>query len=357
MMTRPPLVAALALTALVACAGNEDSSGYINLQGECMGTTWSAVIALPGGTSRQALVKIIQGKLDEVDRTMSTWKEESDLSRFNRAAAGEVVEVDPLTLDVMELCGPIVEATGGAFDPTVRPLVEAWGFGSYDDKEGPSSEDVTTALALVGWKGVEVRDGGLVKKRDGVEVDFSAVAKGYAVDLAANALLEAGCARFLLECGGEVVVRGKNSSGDLWRVGVDDPLGQVPHFERLALTGRAVATSGDYRNVRKVDGRIVAHAIDPRSGQPIDHDLASVTVVADTCARADALATAALVMGPDEALALLEAQENVEGYLLTRVEKDGKTALDVTMTSGMSALVMPPVPAAPASPPLPAEAK
>ncbi|WP_419190410.1 FAD:protein FMN transferase [Saltatorellus ferox] len=322
-----------------------------------MGTSWSAVVEVPRGTSGKGLGGLIQGRLDAVDLAMSTWKEGSDLSRFNRAGAGDEVAVGQLTLDVMALCGPLVEVTGGAFDPTVRPLVEVWGFGSYDDVEDPSPEEIQAALGLVGWGGVEVRDGALVKARDGIEVDLSAVAKGYAVDLAAAALVQAGASHFLLECGGEMVLRGKNTSGEMWRVGIDDPLlpegadplspmnfAPRPPFARLSLTGSAVATSGDYRNVRKVEGRIVAHAIDPRTGQPIDHDLASVTVVADSCARADALATAALVLGPDRALALLESEAGVEGYLLTRVREGEKTTLAVTMTPGMEALVMPPIP-------------
>ncbi|MFT7170095.1 MAG: thiamine biosynthesis lipoprotein [Paracoccaceae bacterium] len=321
-----------------------------------MGTGWKATVAVPGGTSRSALKTVIQGRLDAVDLAMSTWKEDSDLSRLNRARVGEVVEVDPLTLNVVALCGPLIELTGGAFDPTVGPLVRLWGFGSYDEVEAPSVEAVNSARGLVDWSAIEVLGSGLVRTRDGVELDFSAVAKGYAVDLAAAALLEAGCSSFLLEVGGEMVLRGKNAGGDPWRVGIDDPLPPAGSeansplnfaarrpIARLSLSGKALATSGDYRNVREIDGRVVAHAIDPRTGQPINHNLASVTVIAATCAEADALATAALVLGAEGALILLEARPGVEGYLLSRVGSGADVTLKVTRTSGMKALEMAPV--------------
>ena len=150
-----------------------------------------------------------------------------------------------------------------------------------------------------------------------------------------------------------MVLRGKNPSGVPWQVGVIDPLTpsnvaqDVSYHAAVSVTGAAVATSGDYRNVREVNGRIVAHAIDPRTGYPIEHSLASVTVVADTCARADALATAALVLGPEKGLRLLESQAGVEGYLLSRVGQGEALTLKTESTSGMEALLMPPIPQTP----------
>lgn len=319
-----------------------------------MGTFWKAVVLVPDGGSSRVLGEVIQRDLDAVDLAMSTWKDSSDLSQFNRAKAGEVVDVSELTLDVVRLCGPWVAATGGAFDPTVGPLVRVWGFGTYEEVEAPTEESIRGALELVGFDGVEIRGSGLVKARDGVEVDLSAVAKGHAVDLAAASLVETGCESFMLEVGGEVVTRGQNSLGGPWRLGIIDPLppegvepnhplnlGAERYVGRIALSGQAMATSGDYRNVREVNGRIVAHAIDPRSGQPIDHDLASVTVIASTCAEADALATAALVLGPEAGLKLLGSREGVEAYLLVRTTKEGRTQLQTLMTEGMESYLMP----------------
>ena len=318
-----------------------------------MGTKWSAVVDVPLGTEAQNLGDQVQARLDAVDEAMSTWKAESELSRFNRAQAGEEIELSQMTADVLSLCGPLAAATGGAFDPTVGPLVRLWGFGTYDDVEAPTAEGVMAAKALVDWPAIRLTGLVLSKTRNGVELDLSAIAKGHAADLAAEALLAAGCESFLLEVGGEMVLRGKNPSGVPWQVGVIDPLTpsnvaqDVSYHAAVSVTGAAVATSGDYRNVREVNGRIVAHAIDPRTGYPIEHSLASVTVVADTCARADALATAALVLGPEKGLRLLESQAGVEGYLLSRVGQGEALTLKTESTSGMEALLMPPIPQTP----------
>lgn len=318
-----------------------------------MGTTWSAVVTLQSGEAYEDVVQLIQDELDAVDRALSTWKDDSDLSRLNRSPAGEAVEVEPVTLDVLRLSGDIVETTGGAFDPTVGPLVQLWGFGAYDEtEETPSAEAIDAAHARVDWPAVEVGDGWVRRSRDDVEVDASAIAKGHAVDLAAARLVESGHDEFLLEVGGELLVRGNNPDGVPWRVGVDDPLppegtdpvspmglAPRPPIARLGLTGGAVATSGDYRNVRRVGGRLVCHAIDPRSGEPIDHDLASATVVAPTCAAADALATATLVLGPVDGLALLERIEGVEGYLLVRTG-DPASPLEARLTAGITDVLL-----------------
>ncbi len=345
----------LVVGGFVSCGGPAGPVGFVSLGGKCMGTTWSAVVDVQVAGDADRFADLIQGRLDAVDVAMSTWKDESDLSRFNRAARGVKTEVSELTVSMMKICGPLVAATGGAFDPTVGPLVRLWGFGSYDKVEAPSDEAIAQAMGFVNWPAVKVEGATMSKESDGVEVDVSAVAKGYAVDLAAEVLVEAGCDSFLLEVGGEMVLRGKNASGEPWRVGVIDPLPQLnqlldtSYYAALSVTDRAVATSGDYRNVRRVNGRIVAHAIDPRTGRPIDHALASVTVVASTCAEADALATAALVLGPEAGLRMLEKQEGVEGYLLSRVGAGEDVTLAVDATSGMEAILSPPVPDSPGS--------
>ena len=339
-----------ALLLLVACSRPAGPTGYVSLEGKCMGTTWSAVVNVQVAGDGARFGELVQERLDAVDAAMSTWKDESDLSRFNRAAPGTLVEVTQLTASMMEICGPLVEATGGAFNPTVGPLVRLWGFGSYEEVEAPSDEAIARARAVVDWPAVQIDGMSMGKSRVGVEVDVSAVAKGYAVDLAAGALVAAGCDSFLLEVGGEMVLRGKNTAGQPWQVGVVDPLPQqnqvqnTSYYAAISVTGRAVATSGDYRNVREVDGRIVAHAIDPRTGRPIEHSLASVTVVAETCAKADALATAALVLGPEAGLQMLEEQDGVEGYLLSRVGTGEDVTLATSATSGMEAMLLPPIP-------------
>lgn len=338
-----PVVAAL----FAGCA-NPEAPGPQRITGTCMGTTWSAILTDTPGRAAEAQ-RVIQAELDRVDGALSTWKEGSDLSRIKRAPSGEAVPIQEVTYQVLRASDRWVQETGGAFDPTIGPLVTLWGFSDQDmEGEEPSADAVETAKAKLGWSELEVTESAVTKGRDEIAVDASAIAKGYGVDLAARALEGAGFPAFLLEVGGEIVVRGNRSGGELWRVGIDDPLppegsdpaspmrfAPRPHIARLNLTDCAVATSGDYLNVRVRDGRTVTHAIDPRTGQPIQHDLASVTVVAEDCASADALATAALVLGPEDALELLERTKNVEGLLLIR-GPNGDPPLVWKETSGLS---------------------
>jgi FAD:protein FMN transferase len=340
----------------------------VRIGGQCMGTSWSAVVTLQPGERAERVGALVQDRLDEVDRALSTWKEESDLSRLNRAApdAREGAAAD--TLEVLRLGRELWEATGGAFDPSVGPLTRLWGFGSYEvEQTAPTPEQVATALEqvglddlLMGQPGIavpgaeepEVTAGWIARSRDDLEVDASAVAKGYGVDVAAAALLQSGHDEFMIEVGGELVLSGRNPEGIPWRIGVDDPLPPAgsdplspmalaprPPIARLSMTSGGVATSGDYRNVRRVGSRVVSHVIDPRTGYPIDHDLASATVIAPTCAEADGLATATMVLGPIEGLELLEALEGVEGYLLVRTH-NAEAPIEAIMTSGMSAVLM-----------------
>lgn len=362
---RRSLLSALPLALLVACSPSEEpvpgegtpsaasapASGRMRVEGTCMGTTWSCVLELGPGQSAERALELAQDVLDGVDRDLSTWKSESDLSRFNRAGAGEAVDVSPTTLAVLDLARTLHRETAAAFDPTVAPLVELWGFAARENPAAPTDAEVEAARGLLGFDDVEWSEAGaLTKARAGIQLDASAIAKGYAVDLAADALLEAGFGAFLLEVGGEVVTRGEKADGSLWNIGIEDPrvpedpgeralatFAGRPALARLQLTGRAVATSGDYRNVREVDGRVVAHAIDPRTGRPIGHATGSVTVVAADCGTADALATAALVLGAEEGLALLERLEGVEGLVLER-DPAAEDGLRWHTTSGFGAL-------------------
>ena len=315
-----------------------------------MGSTWSAVVV----TEAEAMVeesevrRIIQAELDAVDEALSTWKDTSDLSRLARASPGESIEAAEVTRDVLRLADPWVLATRGAFNPAVGALVELWGFNSYEETEPPTEIEIEAARELVNWDAVEFDGTTISRSLPGVKIDLSAIAKGHSVDLAAEALLAKGFENFLIEVGGETVVRGSRPGGTPWRIGIEHPiapegsdprspmsLASHPKIARLVCTDIAVATSGDYRNVREVEGRTVAHALDPRTGRPIDHDLASVTVVATTCATADALATAILVLGPDEGFDLLEEIPDIEGLLLVRTGDPG-TPVEMRATSGLN---------------------
>ena len=362
-------LAALSLVAsLASCGpGGVQVPTAVRIGGRCMGTSWSAVVTLQPGEKGEQVGALVQGRLDEVDRALSTWKDDSDLSRLNRAAPDAREGATEDTLKVLALSKELFEATGGAFDPSVGPLTRLWGFGSHEvEQAAPTPAEVAATLEQLGLDDLQMgrpgtappgSDGAapagwVARSRADLEVDASAVAKGYGVDVAAAALLESGHEEFMIEVGGELVLSGRNPEGIPWRIGVDDPLPPAgsdplspmalaprPPIARLSLTRGGVATSGDYRNVRRVGSRVVSHVIDPRTGYPIDHDLASATVVAPTCAEADGLATATMVLGPIEGLELLESLEGVEGYLLVRTQDD-EAPIEALMTSGMSAFLM-----------------
>lgn len=292
-------------------------------QGFIMGTTWSARVRAPKRTSVQECdlrQEALEEVLSRVNGVMSTYDPVSDISRFNNALANTAVDVDPSLLLVLDIARQVHADSGGAFDPTVGPLVDLWGFGSEPRTgQAPSIEEQAVAKTLVDFASIRADKaaGTLAKLRPGLHLDFSAVAKGYGVDRAAETLLELDYGDFLIEVGGEVVVRGERQSGGPWRLVVEDPSGGSDQV-RLLLTDCALATSGDYRNWRRLDdGTKVSHTLDPRTGKPLDSPMASASVIAPTCAVADAWATALMVLG-EEGLAMIEDQAGIEAMLQLR---------------------------------------
>ncbi len=272
--------------------------------------------------SRDDLSADIEAALAEVDASLSLFNPGSTLSRVNRGELADVAS-DTLFTNVFRLAQHVSEATDGAFDITVAPLVNAWGFGS---KSGslPDSTAVDSLLQIVGYRRVRLTEAGRLERDDErVMLDCGAVAKGYGVDVVAALLRRRGVVNYMVEIGGEVAVAGHNAKGHLWHVGVsrpvDDPAGTSQELDTvLQLTDCAMATSGNYRNYRiTADGRRIAHTIDPATGQPVQHALLSATVIAPTCAEADAFATSFMVMGEERARRVLEANPHLRAYLIT----------------------------------------
>ena len=306
-------------------------------EGETMGTTYLVQVSDPLSESeRLAVSRALQETLDRVDQTMSTYVSESEVSQFNRAAAGVSVPLSMHSFEVFLEAARVSELTGGAFDVSVAPLVRLWGFGAGAStvRQVPSEEAVASARQLVGFHHLALDDDppSVTKDEDGVECDLSAIAKGYGVDLVAEVLSRRGLKNFMVEVGGEVRTSGKNASGEAWRIGIEKPLPALGPLEplkearilqrTLPLSGLSLATSGDYRNVYEVDGKFYSHLIDPREGRPVSHALASVSVVDQTCMRADALASGLLVLGPEEGYELA-VREDLTVLFLIRTE-DGE---------------------------------
>ena len=311
------------LAALGACGDSARERPVQELVGSTMGTTFSIkVVAPPENLDLPSLQRDIEGVLAGINGMMSTYLSDSELSRFNASESVEWVEVSPELCHTIEASLVVSEFTDGAFDVTVGPLVNLWGFGPGDSAyEPPGNDTLTTAMQDIGYAKLHVdcTVPALRKESPGVYVDLSAFAKGYAVDEVAELLDARALPDYLVEIGGEMRMRGANARSEPWAIAIETPDRDARSVQTVVhLSDAAMATSGDYRNFFEHEGRFYSHTIDPRTGYPVTHNGASVTVVADTAAFADAAATALLVLGPDAGMKLAE-RESIAAYFLLRL--------------------------------------
>lgn len=282
------------------------------LRGDTMGTTWSVRMAGPRGLMPDMLRMGVERQLASVIADMSTWEADSALSRFNRAEAGSWQELPPDFFTVLDYSLALAAESGGAFDPTVGPLVNLWGFGPEGKRRtAPAAEALAAASARCGWQRLQLDEENLTALQPGaVYVDFSGVAKGFAVDKVSDYLFEQGFVNHLVEIGGELRGRGIRPDGHPWWVMLEAVQENSAGIETvIALHNLAVATSGDYRRYFIEGEQRYAHTIDPRNGRPVTHALASVTVLHPECMQADAQATVLMVLGVAEGLAYAEAHD------------------------------------------------
>ena len=293
------------------------------LEGEALGTGWSVTVVSREPLREAAITDLrrrVDETLDRIDRGMSTWRDDAEIVRFNRRSGVEPFLFSPETRRVVAAALELARETGGAFDPTVGPLMPLWGFRGDAERSDPTEQELESALRRVGWRHLAWDDQArLVQDVPGVELDLSAIAKGYAVDAVFGELARDRPLGLLVELGGEVRAFGTKPGGEPWRVGIENPIAPGSGLEAVvALTGGALATSGDYRQVQVVAGERRTHVLDPRSGRPVSNGVASASVVAPTCMEADAVATALMVLGPDAALAFVEDRPWLEALLLVR---------------------------------------
>jgi thiamine biosynthesis lipoprotein len=288
-----------------------------------MGTTYTVRVAAESteAASVARLEDSIDAAISSVDDHMTTYRE-SEVTRFNAWRSAEPFEVSPDTREVVALALDLAARTEGALDVTIAPLVAAFGFGPSMPAGLPAQESLDDLLPRVGYSLLRVdAEGRLLKGHPELEIDLSAVAKGYAVDRAATALDGQGVTDYMVEIGGEVRARGRNERDEVWRIGVERPDSALRTIQRIVpLPDMAMATSGDYRQYREIEGTRISHIIDPRTARPIDHGVASATVLHPSCASADGLATAMMVLG-EEGLHL--AEENGWAVLLLVRSPDG----------------------------------
>ncbi len=312
--------------ALTGCTGAAREAHMVSFDGSIMGTGYGVRVATPsvsvGSASRARLPELVHKTLMEVDALMSTWRPRSEISLFNARTDDHWQRMAPATFQVLTHALQTSEQSQGAFDPSVGPLVDLWGFGaaagidvitrSLEGEAGshPADESISRTLAHVGYKHLELDSGRqAIRKHDpNIRLDLSGIAKGYAVDRVAMLLDEYGVSDYLVEIGGEIRTRGVKADGSDWQVAIEQPATGHDRnvFRVVPLRNRAVATSGDYRHFFMHGGKRYSHSIDPRSGRPVEHELASVSVIAQSTMLADALSTALMIMGPADAKAYAE---------------------------------------------------
>ncbi|MEZ4463515.1 MAG: FAD:protein FMN transferase [bacterium] len=278
------------------------------VRGQAQGTTWVVKLVTPApltGDQNVAAGRLIEREIQAVDVAMSTWRADSEISRFNALQATTPFPASAAFREVVALAEQVSQASGGVFDVTVGPLVEAWGFGPDGVRKVPDDATLAALRGRVGHGLLHVQGEALQKDVADAHVDLSAIAQGYTTDRILEALVAAGYTDLFVEVGGETRAQGKNDTGRPWQVGIERPVeGEQTVHRIVPLVDTSLATSGDYRRYREQDGQRISHTIDPRTGRPIHHTLASVTVLHARCALADAWATALNVLGPDEGYAL-----------------------------------------------------
>lgn len=292
---------------------NTSTVGRIVIDGQTMGTTYRIVYLDP---FERNLKSEVDSLLKAFNQSLSTYITDSEISQFNQSDS--LLFVSPFFLPVLKSSREIFELTDGAFDPTVGPLVNLWGFGPG----GPQLKDsvnINSILPKIGFQKIYFNNQYVKKEVSEMYLDFSAIAKGYGVDVVSEFLVSKGIDNFLVEIGGELVAKGLNDKGELWKVGINKPeeLGSPEElYSIIALQDKGMATSGNYRNFYEVDGLKLSHTIDPKTGRPVRHGLLSATVLADDCMTADAIATALMVMGTERAIQLQEKLQTFEIFLI-----------------------------------------
>jgi FAD:protein FMN transferase len=325
MSHRPVLTSLLAMLAaalLLPAGGCSRVGETIEITGDTMGTTYSVkVAAAPAAVDSNVLRATIDDVLGIIDRSMSGYRADSEISRFNASTATDWVAVSRELATVVLAASEVSEQSGGAFDVTVAPLVQAWGFGPAGEPAAlPEAARLAKLRAEVGYRKLHARADPPALRKDlpALSVDLNGIAPGYAVDLLAQRFESLHVENFMIDIGGEVRARGRNAHGAAWRIAVERPVDAEPApYAIVRLEDRAVTTSGEYRHYYIRDGHRYSHTIDPRTGRPVEHDLAAVVVMGPTSMQADAWATALNVLGTQAGYAMA-AQRGIAALFIAR---------------------------------------
>jgi thiamine biosynthesis lipoprotein len=305
---------AVLAAALLIFLPDKPNLQYFHNQGNIFGTYYNIRYE-----STRDLHEEIKTALKAVDNSLSMFNQNSVISKINR---NENVVLDSLFLSMFQEAQSISVLSDGAFDITVAPLVNAWGFGKSKEKRTQNSDiNLDSIQEFVGYQKLILQNSQVIKQDPRITLDASAIAKGFGCDVVANTLRANGCKNLLVEIGGEVVLQGVNDKGNPWRVGISKPKNDATGLENglqevIASSDICMATSGNYLQYYYINGQRRSHTINPRTGYPVEHSLLSATVTANSCMRADALATACMVLGEKEALKMIECISDAECYLI-----------------------------------------
>jgi len=306
-----------------------DAKREHHIGGRTMGTTYHVTVVTGCLRRISGLSDAIDLRLKQINQSMSTFIHDSEISRFNRFQhAGRPFPVSRDFFAVMKTARTIHRLSGGAWDATVSPLVDLWGFGPHTvPTRLPSREEIAARLKTIGFANIEIKEPNiLIKKIPDITLDLSSIAKGYGVDQVADVVAGRGYSDYLVEIGGEVAAAGRRKDGRLWRIGINRPLPDARPdeiYRVVRLDNAALATSGNYRNFFTINGIRYCHVIDPHTGRPVSNSVASVSIIAERCVFADGLATAVMVMGPEKGLQLIERLDGVQGLIVVQAPDGG----------------------------------
>lgn len=324
--------AAIALVALLLTSSCAPDPHLQYIKGDTMGTYYTVQYWSSNRIESDLLEGDIDSLLDEFESQLSNWRPDSWINRFNRSPAERPIEAPEHAFETLEICLDLAERTQGALDPTLSPLIELWGFGIEKGQSIPSDDSIEETLQIIGYQQLELdRDQrSLSKKISEIELNCSAVAKGYAVDLIAKRLHDEGIENYLINIGGEVSAKGSKLNGSPWTVAISQPQANgrdTLTARTIELRDRSLATSGHSQRAFVIDEQRYSHILDPRTGRPVLSEFASATVIAPSCALADGLATLALILDPSEMRSLLEEFPQTEIIYLPWRIHDANAAL------------------------------
>jgi thiamine biosynthesis lipoprotein len=323
----------LSVVLLIGCGDSASVKQKIVVDGFAQGTTYNVTYISYDGVNYQ---RSIDSLLIEIDNSLSTYQKKSLISKFNKSDS--LAETDELFTAVFDISKEVYEQTNGLFDPTIAPVVNAWGFG-FENLHSTDSVVIDSLLKFVDFTKINLNGLQVIKDEEGMMLDFNAVAQGYSVDVLASLLEKKGIENYLVEVGGELKAKGLNINDTLWRIGIDRPLPDLQEREIEAivnLENKALATSGNYRKFYEKDGMKYSHTINPKTGYPVEHNLLSATVVTGNCGYADAYATSFMVMGLQDSKDFLSKHQEIEALL---IYSDEKGDLQTFITEGLNKFI------------------